>query len=466
MFNKIKIALLLSVTAVFMAGCAGTQYKEPELAERLGYTIDTARNYMADEAWWLGYEDPGLNTLVETALTNNVDLAQSAVTMRRAMYQAQLSELDLWPGLSSSGGASASRPIYRHAEFSDKRSFNGELSLNYELDLWGKLRDMAEAGEWEFLATVLDLETTRLTLVNSVIDVYYNLAYLHDAVKAASDNLANLRQIGAIADAKFTYGKTDVMEPLQVQQSILASESNLVNYRTQIKDNEQVLRNLLNLPPDTPLNVTFVEMLNVKPLDVDLDVPLAVLAQRPDLQASEYRLRKAFKNLAAVEKSWYPAVSLKTVLSSSAADIENTLDFPVLLGSISISLPFLQWNTVQTNVNISRTDYESALLSFESAVNTSLNEVAYYYAAYANSLVMLTNTEAKHKTDVEIASLYDVKYQGGKAEFKDLLDSINTANSSRISLLSDKYQVVKNENMIYKAMAGKYGTAYASTNLP
>lgn len=461
MFNKIKTMSVLGVALVLLAGCAMTEYKEPELSERLGYTIATAQNYMVNEAWWRAYEDPYLNVLVETALTNNVDLAQSALTMRRAMYQAQLSELDLWPGLSSSGGASTSRPIYRHAEFSDNRSFNGELSLNYELDLWGKLRDSAEASEWEFRATVLDLETTRLTLINSVIDVYYNLAYLHDAVKATEDNLANLRQIGVIIDAKFAYGKTDAMEPLQVQQSILTSESSLVSYRTQIKDNEQVLRNLLNLPPDAPLNVNFVEMLKVKPLDVDLDVPLAVLSQRPDLQASEFRLRKAFKNLEAMEKSWYPTVSLKTALSSSATDIEDTLDFPVLLGSISISLPFLQWNTVQTNVNISRTDYESALLSFESTINTALNEVAYYYVAYANSLVTLANTEAKHKTDVEIVGLYDVKYQGGKAEFKDLLDSINTANSSRISVLNDKYQVVKNENMIFKAMAGKYRNAYA-----
>lgn len=456
MRHKIKIATVLGAAAILLAGCAGTQYKAAELTDRLGYTVDTAQNYMVNEAWWRDYGDPALDALVEEALANNLDLAQSALTMRKAMYQAQLSELDLWPGLSSSGGASASRPIYEHAHFSDNRSFNGELSLNYELDLWGKLRDTAEASEWEFQATVLDLATTQLALINSVIDVYYNLAYLYDAVKTTEENLANLRQIGAIADTKFAYGKTDAMEPLQAQQSVLASESSLVNYRTQIKDNEQVLRNLLNLPPDTPLQVDFVAMLAVRPLDVDLDVPLAVLSQRPDLQASEFRLRKAFKNLEAVEKSWYPTISLKTALSSSAGNIEDTLDFPVLLGSVSFTLPFLQWNTVQTNVNISRTEYESSLLSFESTINTALNEVAYYYAAYANSLVALANTEMKHKTDVEIADLYDAKYQNGKAEFKDLLDSINTANSSRISVLSDKYQVVKNENMIYKATAGKY----------
>lgn len=455
MYVKSKITIVL-MAALALTGCMGTQYKEAPLDEKLGYTITTAQNYIVDPYWWQAYNDANLNQLVDTALANNINLAQSAITMRKAMYQARLSELDLWPGLSSSAGASSSRPIYRHAEFSDNRSFNGELGLSYELDLWGKLRDMADASEWGFKATVLDMETTRLALINSVIDVYYNLVYLHDAVEATQDNLNNLRQVGEIMDAKFAYGKISAMESLQIKQSILTSENNLVNYQTQIRQNEQTLRDLLNLPPDAPLNVSFKDMLAVNILNVDLDVPLAVLAQRPDLQASENRLRQAFKNLEAVEKSWYPTVSLKSSLSSKASDIEDTLDFPVLLGSISISLPFLQWNTVKTNVKISEADYESARLTFEENINTALNEVAYYYVAYENSKVTFDNTLAKHNTDREIVALYESQYQNGKAEFKDLLDSINTANSSRISVLNDKYQVVKNENMIYKAMSGKY----------
>lgn len=459
MSKKVNL-IIMAFMALALSGCAGVTYKEPELGERLGFTVDVAQNYIVDDGWWLGYNDPNLNKLVDLALSNNINLAQSALTMRRAMYQAQLSELDLWPGLSAGGGASASRAVYRHDEFSDNRSFNGELGLSYELDLWGKLRDMADAGEWEFKATALDLETARLALINSIIDVYYNLVYLHDAVGATKDNLANLRQVGVIMDAKYAYGKISAMESLQIKQSILNSENSLVSYQTQIKQNEQTLRDLLNLTPGAPLNVEFKNMLAVNVLNVDLNVPLAVLAQRPDLRASENRLRKAFKNLEATEKSWYPTITLRTALSSSASNIENTLDFPVLLGSVAVSLPFLQWNTVKTNVKISETDYESARLTFEESINTALNEVAYYYAAFENSKVTLANSTAKHATDVEIAGLYEVQYQNGKAEFKDFLDSINTANSSRISVLNDKYQVIKNENMVYKAMAGRWGHGF------
>lgn len=451
----------LKITLPFLAlllvcGCAGVQYKDDPLPAQLNYTAEIERTYTADEAWWQAYNDVQLNQLVDTALTNNIDLAQSFLSMQRAMYQANLSELDLYPTLSSDWGASTGRDLYRHDTFGNNRNFSGELGLSYELDLWGKLRDYASADAFEYQATFFDMENVRLALINSVVDVYFNLAYLHGAVAATQDSLNNYRQMATITNAKFSGGKTDILESLQIEQTVKSYENDLLTYQTQIKDNEQVLRNLLNLKPDDMLAVNYPDMLKVIPLSVDLDVPLAVLANRPDLQASELRLKKAFKNLAAVNKSWYPTVTLKSAISSSDNDIENTLDFPVLFGSVSISLPFLSWNTVQNNINISKTDYESARLDFEGAINTALNEVAYYYAAYMNSTVILNNTRVKYAADVQIMDLYNSRYNSGKVEFKDLLDSMNTVNASQLALLNENYQLIKYENMIFKAMNGRH----------
>lgn len=442
-----------------LTGCAANVKTVEPLSRQLNYTPAVAQAYTVDSEWWKAHNDGELNRVVDLALTNNIDLAQSALTMQKAMYQANLSELDLFPTLSSSGLASASRATYRSDEFSNNRSFSGELGLSYELDLWGKIRDNADASAFTYKATIYDLESTRLALINSVVDVYYNLAYLHAAVTATEENLTNYRQMEGIVNAKYTNGKTDALESLQMSQTIITYENDLVDYRTQIKDNEQTLRNLLNLKPEDALNVNWPDMLAVTPLEVDLDVPMAVLAERPDLKASEAYLSSAFKSLEAQNKSWYPTVSLKTALSSDADKIENTLDFPILMGSVSVNLPFLSWNTVKNNIKISETDYESARLNFESAINTALNEVAYYYYAYSNSRQLFANTSEKYDADVKIQALYDSRHQNGKVELKDLLDSINTVNSSRISLINENYQLIKYENMLYKTLAGRYTTS-------
>ncbi|MDL2269167.1 TolC family protein [Desulfosarcina sp. OttesenSCG-928-G17] len=444
------LAVLLGIT---LGGCA-TVLPEKSLPDRLEYTETIKNQYHADHQWWKGYNDPKLNRLVELALANNIEFAQTALTLKTAMYQAKLSQLDLFPTLSGSAGAATGRNLYENDSFS--QTFSGELGLSYEADVWGKIRDLADAALLEYQATALDRETVRLALVNSVVDVYYNLAYLDGAIAATLKNLENYKEMAAIIHVQYANGKTDVIESLQISQSILSTENSLITYRTQMKENEQTLRNLLNLKPSDSLDEVWPDLMTVTSLDVDLDVPMAVLAERPDLKASETRLQKAFKNFSAEQKSWYPSVSLGGYLRSSADKFGDTLEFPLLGGSLSVNLPFLSWNTVKTRVNISKTEYESALLDFESAITTALNEVAYYYDAYLGSKQTASNTREKYAADTKVRDWYDIRYKSGRVELKDLLESINTVNSSWMDMLSIRYQCIRYENMIYKAMAGRY----------
>lgn len=463
--KKITKKTLALLIPLLVCSCADITYEQEPLPSQIGYTQETANRYTTDTQWWRAYNDAQLNALVDIVLLNNTDLAKSALTMRKAMYQANLSELDLYPTLSGNLTASTSRDTYRHDEFSSNRNFSGELSLSYELDLWRKLSDSTDATAFEYQATYFDMQNMQLTLINSVVDVYFNLAYLNGAVNATKNSLNNYSQIQTVINAKFNGGKTDQLDSLQILQTVKSYENDLLTYQTKIKDNEQVLRNLLNITPNELFQINYPDMLNIASLNVDLDVPLSVLANRPDLQANELRLKKAFKNLAAQNKAWYPSVTLKTAISSADKSIGNTLDFPVAVGSVSVNLPFLNWNTVRNNINISKTDYESARLDFEHGINTALNEVAYYYAAYTNNKAILENSKEKYAADIKAMRLYDTRYRNGKAEFKDLLDSMNTVNASQLSLLNENYQSIKYENMIFKAMAGRYHDLNNETSL-
>ncbi|WP_392564916.1 TolC family protein [Orbus wheelerorum] len=450
------ITKLVLLCSFILVGCSNSSYQQNSLTSQLSYTPQVANDYLVDQKWWQAYQDPQLDKLIEQGLANNIDLAQSLLTMQKAMYEANLSKVDLYPTLSGDLGATTSRNTYKHDSFNKNRSFSGELSLSYELDVLQKLHDSADANVAKYQASQFDVDNVRLTLINSIIDVYYNLAYLNAAITATQSSLTNYQQMNNVTSAKYYKGKTDELDLLQIVQSIKSDENSLLTYQTQLKENEQTLRNLLNLKPSDQLNLNYPDMTMIKPLAVDLDIPLSVLANRPDLKASELRLEAAFKDLAAQNKSWYPAITLKTAISSSDNNIGNTFDFPVLLGSISISLPFLDWDRVSNNIHISETDYQTAQLNFENSINTALNEVAYYYQAYNNNRIILDNSQQQFTANVKIMQLYDKRYQSGKSEFKDYLDSINTVNSSKINLINEHYQLIKDENMVFKAMAGRY----------
>ena len=434
-----------------LCGCASLPYQPIDLSSELQNMQSSQQNYSVDTSWWRGYNNAELNRLIDMALTNNPDYIRAAINVNKELYNLNLSNLDLFPTLNGSLGASSQREIGTHDNFAS--NFTGEIGLNYEVDLYGKIRNLRDAQEFELKATLMDRETAKLSLVNSVVDLYFNLEYLNNAIVLSKKNVETYQNIQNITEAKYKSGQTDNLEFLESKQSLLSEKNKLLSLETQYKEMETSLKNILN---NQELVLNFGNMLEQQNLGVNMDVPLSVLAKRPDLQASQYRLEKAFKNLEAENKNWYPSISLNGALGSSSDKARTTFDFPFVLGSVSVDLPFLDWNRVKNNIKISEADYQLALVDFKDSLNQAVNEVGYYYTAYAKALNSYGNTEQNYLNAVEITKYYQTRYNSGKIEFKDYLEAIHKQNSLQDELIQQKYQIIKYENYVYKAMAGKY----------
>ena len=215
------------------------------------------------------------------------------------------------------------------------------------------------------------------------------------------------------------------------------------------------LQNILNVKSGVD-EIAFGDILAQKTTQPNLNIPVSVLAQRPDLKAAEYRLQGAFEKLKAENKNWYPEISINGALSSSSAKARSTSDFSYIVGSVSLNLPFLDWNRVKNNIKISQADYQISLLDFKNTLNQALNEISYYNYAYLKSQEIYNNINKNYLNAIEITNYYRNRYNLGKIEFKDFLEAIYTENSLKKDLVEQKYQIIKYENYIYKAMAGRY----------
>ncbi len=449
-----KIPLLLSLLIVVaISGCSSLEPPQ-QLTEELKLTEEISARYHVDQQWWEAYHDKQLNELVQTALDNNLDLAKSAISVNRALYQAKLIGADLVPAFSGGVKASTSKDLKHGGSSTD--SYSGNIGVNYEFDLWRKLADSASAQKWEYQATVEDKEAARLTLINNVVDTYYHLVYIHNAIRITQSNITHYQKLQQLAQTRYSSGKTSVLPFEQAKQSLLSAQNTLLDLQSQQKTAEQTLRNLLNLKPSESLNLSYPDLLSVKSPGVWLDVPLSVLANRPDLKATEYRLQKAFKSAKASQKSWYPTITIGASVSSSSDKARTAFNFPFSSGNVSIDFPFLKWNTVKWNVKISESDYEKSRLDFEQSVTTALNEVDTYYYTYRQNRNTLVNLEKKYQADSKIAKYYHTRYINGANDLSDWLSALNTENSSRQSVLNARYQLLKYENLIYKSMAGRY----------
>lgn len=453
MLLRIIPAIFFLLPLSLLWGCAGHLSPPRPLAEQLDYTPETARRYRADIEWWKAYHDEQLNRLMETALHNNVDLAQSALSVNRALYEANRLGADLVPAFAGSVGAQVDKNLKTGVS---SPLWNAELTVSYEVDLWRRLADTVNAQEWEHKATLEDLAATRLALVNNVADSYFLLAYLNGGSAVIRDSVAYYRQILELAEAKYAAGKVDALEPAQATQSLLEAENNLLDLQRQRKEVEQTLRDLLNLRPDEPLPPAYPNLLEVASPGVELNVPLSVLANRPDLRAAEDRVRGAFKSAQAANKSWYPTITLGAALRSSSDKASTLFDVPFTSGNITVDLPFLQWNTVKWDIKISETDFESAKLNFAQSITTALNEVDAFHFKYMTAKETLDTTRKKYEKDVLISGYYQTRYEQGANELSDWLDALAVKTSSELALLNARYTELQYENALYKAMAGRY----------
>lgn len=458
-----KIALSIAL-GLAVSACSSIKMSQDGSLENAQETYqqyeEIAQQYAINQEWWKGYRDPNLNLLVERALNNNLDLAKSAVAVNRALYNANLLGAELVPTFSGSGSSSAAKGVGSTSNqiTTGTSSINHQVGFNlsYTLDLWKRLADSASAVEWEHKATIEDLKKARLAIINGVISSYYQLGYYKDAIAITEKSIKNYEQIARILTNKMQAGLIDSLAVEQAQQAIIASRNSLVNLRTNQKTAEQTLRNLLNLQPNEKIGVKYPSIMSVKLQGVDMNVPVSAISARPDVTASLQRLQSAFKSLTAMEKSWYPSVTLGASLAGSAVKVADVTDNPLGSGVLSFNLPFLDWNRVSNNVKISETGYEAAKLNYQQTITTALNEIDTYYYAYGQSRTNLANVQKQHSHDKKISTYYKNRYEQGVSEFREWIAAMNTERNSELSILNAKFAMLQNENAVYQAMAGKY----------
>lgn len=445
-----KATPLLCAALLLVSGCATRDYQIPSQGILSESQIE--ENFRIDREWWKQYHDPSLDRLVATALERNIDLARSTVTVNKALYQARQFGADLVPTFSGSGSTGSRTALDTGTA---TRSFDASFGLAYELDLWGRLRDSTSAQVWEYHATTQDREATKLALINSVVNTWYSMAYTSRALELSRESLGYYERLLRIMQEKFRSGQTDGLDPAQTEQSLLAQKTTVLTLEEDLRTEKQTLRDLLNLRPDEELDLPLPDLLAVKVPPVDLNVPVAALGARPDVNAAEYRLLSSFRNESAARADLFPSLTIGGTLGASASSGSDLFQSSFINGLISLNLPFLDWNRVKWNVKIAEADFEDARLAYEKSVTGALNEVALYYSSLENAEQQFENIQKKYDADRRVEAYRKARYEQGADELKDWLEALKALNDSRLAVLERKYGIISASNAVWQAMGGR-----------
>ncbi|MBQ7675958.1 MAG: TolC family protein, partial [Campylobacter sp.] len=195
---------------------------------------------------------------------------------------------------------------------------------------------------------------------------------------------------------------------------------------------------------------------SVKFLGVDLEVPFLALSNRPDVRQALANLNSGFYNYKVSKLNFFPSITLGAGLNGSGAEANDAFDLKLFNGSISISLPFLDYPRLKQRLKISELAFEKSRVNYEKTLSNAVNEVRNLYELYGLELKTLENLQKNYKTQAQISEIYRAKYDAGAIEFRDYINAETSRVNSMIDLLSQRYNVLNTEIAIYKAMAGKF----------
>lgn len=445
-----KISIILA--AFLLGGCAVTQINENYEQIVLKDDANLTANFRLEREWWRGYNEPALNELISLALKNNIDLAKSAIVVNKALAQAGVLQADLVPSFNANLGAETGKNIKTGGSWSE--SYKSGISLSYEIDLWRKLANSADAAMWEANATKYDLEAARLALINSVSDAYFEAKYQKEGINLYEKTLKNYEELEAIIKAKFELGKEEELSLKQVKSSVISAKNRILNAAKSLDAVEKTLRNLLNVRPEFDLNLSG-NLSDISPQGVNLNVPLYVIGARPDLQAAISRIKEALLEVKVSEKNFYPSITVGVGLSGSGDSASEGLKLNFLSGNIAINLPFLNYSKLKSKLKISELEFEAMKLNYAQTLTTALNEIDASYKNLQKDEAVLRNLNENLRNLSSISDIYKLKYDYGKTELKNYLEAQNSLLEGRISALAQKYKILQDEIGIYKAAAGR-----------
>lgn len=439
---RILISIFL---AFFFVACGEKIYlpKEPNLNN---FKIkDLNRSY----DWYKAYDNKKLDEFISYVLKNNTDINIARITLLSSLARADLINYDLYPSLDASLGLGGSKNLNSGSQ---NKSFNNNLNLNYELDIYGKLQDSASASEFSAKASAYDLENLKISIINTALNDIFELTYFNDVDNLLKEYLANLEQMRELYVYKFELGKIEELDLLNIEQSILRAKQNLLSNE---QNRNLLIKNLQDLigKKEGFFYISYfksLSLLEFKNLTPDFNIPLETLAYRADVRAKLNTLKSAFKDYTSVQKSILPSVSLSGVLSGNDKSFDDSFKFEILNGSVKISLPFLDYARVRQNIKISQFAYDKILLEYEQILQSVINEFVLNYKDYKSNTLLLKNLEDINAKQELITKAYWEKYNFGKSELKDYLEALNALNSSKQDLLRAKFNLLKTINSYYQ----------------
>jgi len=434
---------LLAALALALPGCAivGSDYARPDLAlpEAHAVAIDAgAARSAANLPWFELYRDPELRPLIAEALENNLDLQQAYARIEEARARLLVARSRFFPTLD---GALQTAP--QPQGNGNDGVFTLGLVLNWEVDLFGKLRRQNEAARAQLLATEAGRAAVVTTLVQQVATAWLTIRELQAEEAILERNIAVQQRSLELVQLLHRQGVVSDSEEQQARAQVAGTRALLPQIRQARLVNENLLAVLLGRYP-TPLELApfdaAAQARGIGAYDLPVGVPSDLLARRPDVIIAEQALAAATANegVAIANRFPFPTIGFGALFGRSATELgalfEGGRFAEVNSWGPQVGLPILNVGRDLGNVRAARAQTAQALIGYRRAVQAALFDVNAASYAYRAAQDQLEPLGEQYAAAARTLSLQELRFKGGVVNYLSVLDAQRLVLSSELAL--------------------------------
>ena len=406
------------------------------------------------------FHDPKLQKLIEHAIADNQDLKVALANVDAARATARVRRAAIFPQVNAGAGvtiADRGSASASSGTIGRTKTFDVDVGLSaFEIDLFGRLRNLSDAAFQDYLSTESAARAARLTLVAEVASAYLTIATDRSLLAIARDTETSATRSVELTQARLSGGVAPRMDLRQAETILAQAEADRALLVTQAAQDRNALELLVGAPvadTDLPDSIEAIDgMLGELPAGLDSHV----LLRRPDVVQAEYTLYAANGRIGAARAAFFPTVSLTTVAGFASTSLSGLFAHDAFAWSVApgISLPLFDAGARQGNLEFARATSDAAVASYQRAIQTAFREVADALARRGTIAAQVAAQRRLADAAQDTNMLADARYREGVDSFLASLDAQRTLYTARKSLATVRGTRAENLVTIFRVLGG------------
>lgn len=363
--------------------------------EAAPWTLAQPTDDLPRDAWWTLYGDADLNALQKRLIKNSPDLAAALARYQQAKAFRDQARSGLFPVLVGSANAQRDRQselkplrVLGPTSPDEYGSYTLGVEMDYEFDVWGRIRNQVASGAAAERAAQADLESARLSLQAQLADSYIALRGLDREVALLDNTVAAYAKALELTTTRHAGGIASGLDVARAQTQVDATRSQATQALAQRALIEHAIAALVG---ESASKFTIESRLaDILLPQIPAGVPSTLLQRRPDIAAAQRRIAAANASIGVARAAFFPAVTLSALAGYQSSDIGNFIRAPNTYWAIGPSLFLTLFDAGKRNAEVARTQavldetgatYRSIVLNAFQQVEDNLALLNHYRSA-------------------------------------------------------------------------------------